>query len=166
MNDKNGDSYLIKLSLIALVILIAGLPGLIRTAYSNWESKNKAEKVAVENIKDKKTSYSSYDEGYSDGYRDGLYDADSDCDHDVNEIVSVIYEAADSFAYSYTDLGVYDAWDIITVYLDGHDPSGNPLPTKKEFEQAVDTLLFFSMFFEMNYGDYDSIMRDYDPFYG
>ena len=33
------------------------------------------------------------------------------------------------------DTTLLDAMDIVSVYLNGHDPSGYPLPTKKEFEE-------------------------------
>ena len=166
MDGKNGDGYLVKLSIVAIVILIFGLPGVFKMLYDEWGPKEQPAQVAVADSKTLSGSYSDYDEGYSDGYRDGMYDADVECSHDVNEIVSVIHEAANSYAYKYTGLDVYDAWDIIDVYLEGKDPSGHPLPTKKEFEEAIDTLMLFSMFFDLNYGDFDAIMRDYDPFYG
>ena len=46
------------------------------------------------------------------------------------------------------------------------DPDGNPLPTYREFVDAVDTLMLFSMFFQLNYGEFDSIIHQYDPFFG
>lgn len=123
-----------------------------------------------------------YSDGYEDGYLDGYTDGtaygksssnygysdynDSYSSGDIDEMVSILIEAADSYAYKYTEVGLYDAWDIVSIYLDGEDPDGNPLPTYREFVDAVDTLMLFSMFFQLNYGEFDSIIHQYDPFFG
>ena len=56
--------------------------------------------------------------------------------------------------------------DIVSVYLDGYDPSGYPLPSRKEFEEDVNVLLHYAIFLEWNEDSYTEILENYDPFYG
>lgn len=130
-------------------------------------------------LKDNESVYSESDlkEAYYDGFDDGVEEAfasgltgtptyDSRIS-DVDYVIQGILEEARYFASeSSSDITLLDAMDIVSVYLDGYDPSGYPLPTKREFEEAVDVLLRYAIFLEWNTESYSSIMKDYDPFYG
>ena len=85
------------------------------------------------------------EEAYDVGYLHGLTDAEllleeyesdsvyeySDSEYDIDYIVGGILEEAGSFAVAETDdISLWDAMDIVSIYLDGYDPSGYPLPTK------------------------------------
>lgn len=85
---------------------------------------------------------------------------------DVDYIANGVLEEARSYASENADITLLDAMDIVSVYLDGYDPSGYPLPTKREFEEAVDVLLRYAIFLEWNMESYSEIMEDVDPLYG
>ena len=107
------------------------------------------------------------DAAFFKGQVDGLSDAyDIVLDNsDFEYFVGGILEEAKSFATEdVDDISFWDAMDIVSVYLNGKDPNGYPLPTKKEFEDAVDVLLRYSMFLEWNEKSYSDIVDDYDPF--
>ena len=121
------------------------------------------------------------EEAYDVGYLHGLTDAEllleeyesdsvyeySDSEYDIDYIVGGILEEAGSFAVAETDdISLWDAMDIVSIYLDGYDPSGYPLPTKAEFEEAVDVLLRYAMFLEWNTDSFSDVFESFDPFYG
>ena len=121
------------------------------------------------------------EEAYDVGYLHGLTDAEllleeyesdsvyeySDSEYDIDYIVGGILEEAGSYAVAETDdISLWDAMDIVSIYLDGYDPSGYHLPTKAEFEEAVDVLLRYAMFLEWNTDSFSDVFESFDPFYG
>jgi hypothetical protein len=72
-----------------------------------------------------------YDDGYDDGYNDGH-----------NEVYGAIADATD-YARAQTGWSVYEAWNNISIYNDGIDPYGYPLPTEEEYLQSIETLVIF-----------------------
>lgn len=149
--------------------------GLLFTLTSCGYSEADLEKARSEAYDDgfEEGRVEGYDDGYDDGFGDGLFDGmlnndDTESSNsDIDYIVQGILEEARYYASEKSDdITLLDAMDIVSVYLDGHDPSGYPLPTKKEFEEAVDVLLRYAIFLEWNSESYSSIMEDYDPFYG
>jgi hypothetical protein len=107
----------------------------------------------------------AYWEGFEDGASEML-DLTGGSSSDIEYIAQGILEEARYYAAEKADITMLDAMDIVSVYLNGHDPSGYPLPTKREFEEAVDVLLRYAIFLEWNTESYSEIMEDYDPFYG
>lgn len=107
----------------------------------------------------------AYWEGFENGASEML-DLTGGSDSDIEYIAQGILEEARDYAGENADITMLDAMDIVSVYLDGYDPSGYPLPTKREFEEAVDVLLRYAIFLEWNMESYSEIMEDYDPFYG
>ena len=108
-------------------------------------------------------SKGTYEDGYEDGYNDGYSDAefemeclfeeefldgydigyDDGYDEGCEEVHSAIDEA-EHYARSKTGLSVYEAWNNISIYHDGVDPCGHPLPTKKEYLLSIETLVLFT----------------------
>lgn len=97
-----------------------------------------------------------YEEGYDEGFVDGLYkglDGSSDSgftESDFQHILQMALEEARMYANEKSDdTTFWAAMDIVSVYLDGYDPDGYPLPTNKEFEEAVDVLFNYALFLEV-----------------
>lgn len=110
-----------------------------------------------------------FSDAYDEGYRDGIYDGYefAGSDSEIDYYFLMVLEEAKSYAIENVDeIMFWDAMDIVSVYLDGHDPSGYPLPTRKEFEESVDVLLRYAIFLEWNTESFASIAKGYDPFYG
>lgn len=150
-----------KIKIIAIVIVLSLI--LSGCIYTSEDIKNAKEEA--------------YDVGYLHGLTDADilledYESDSDYDcsdsgYDIDYIVGGIIEEAGSYAVAETDdISLWDAMDVVSIYLDGYDPDGYPLPTKKEFEEAVDVLLRYAMFLEWNTESYSDIFEHFDPFYG
>ena len=122
-------------------------------------------------LEDNDSSYSDEDleDAYWEGFEDGaseMLDLTGGRNSDTDYIANGILEEARYYAAEDASISMLDAMDIVSVYLDGYDPSGYPLPTRKEFEEAVDVLLRYAIFLEWNTESYSEIMEDYDPFYG
>lgn len=107
-------------------------------------------------------SSEGYDDGYDDGYSDGFIEGNNDVD--IEYIVQLILDEANSFASEGGKISVWEAMDLISIYLDGYDPDGYPLPTKAEFEEAVEVLQSYAAFLEWNSKSFKEIARDADPF--
>lgn len=97
-----------------------------------------------------------YEEGYDDGFIDGLYKGLSDGKEKYSSSNAEFFfiemlDDAKSYANDVSgDMRFWEAMDIVSVYLDGYDPDGYPLPTKQEFEEAVDVIFSYAMYLEYN----------------
>ena len=157
-----------KRTVISLLLIISMLcSGCFYTANDIKKARSEAYESGYENglMDGGIGDYSSRDlnEAYEDGYRAGKREASDDYDY----IVSIILEEAKSYARGASDdITLLDAMDIVSVYLEGYDPSGYPLPSRNEFEEAVNVLLHYAVFLEWNESSYTEILENYDPFYG
>lgn len=97
-----------------------------------------------------------YEEGYDDGFTDGLYEGLSESENKGNSLAAEylflgMLDDAKSYAHEMSDdMRFWEAMDIVSVYLDGYDPDDNPLPSTKEFEEAVDVIFNYSVYLEYN----------------
>ena len=105
-----------------------------------------------------------YDQGYEDGYAEGLsdgrleaelelYDKRFEAGYDIGYDdgcgeARLVIEAADDYARKQTGWSVYEAYNNIMIYHDGVDPDGFPLPTKEEYIECVETLVYFSEYLD------------------
>ena len=109
-----------------------------------------------------------YDQGYEDGYEEGLLDGRLEAESELydkrfesgydegffrgdnygREEVLIKFYYAQEYAHSKTGLSIYEAYNTIGIYHDGVDPDGFPLPTKKEYEECVKTLVCFFEYLE------------------
>ena len=103
-----------------------------------------------------------YEDKLSEWYDMGYYDGKRDVD--IDYIVQCVLDEAKHHANQVGEWSVLDAIDITAVYLDGYDPYGYPLPTKQEFEEAVEVLQSYAEFLEWNSKSFKEIARDADPF--
>ena len=103
-------------------------------------------------------SVETYEDGYEDGYADGYFDAESEMaciaeeefydgydfgyDDGHDDVLDII-ERAEDHVRDQTGWSVYEAWSNISVYNDGVDPYGHPLPTREEYLQSIETLVLF-----------------------
>lgn len=88
-----------------------------------------------------------FDEGYYEGYNEGF-----------DEILNVIYEA-ESYAADNGGWHPYEAMWVIEMYQTkkSYYPDGS-LPTKEEYYNAINSLIYFYEFFE-----YELYEKFYDP---
>lgn len=85
-------------------------------------------------------SEAQYEAGYDEGFFDGKY-------YGYEETLNEIYRASE-YASSKTGWSIYEAYNNIMIYHDGVDPDGFPLPTKKEYIECVETLVYFSEYLD------------------
>jgi hypothetical protein len=111
----------------------------------------------------KKAYYTGFYDGIDEADESGMGVRSSDIEYIIQGILN---EASDFASVANPNISLWDAMDVVSIYLDGYDPDGYPLPTKKEFEEAVDVLLRYAMFLEWNTESYSDIFKHYDPFYG
>ena len=95
-----------------------------------------------------------YEDGFSDGKIDGIYAGLQSDTKETNKteaeylFLGLLMEAQ-SYAEEKSDnLYFWEAMDIVSVYLDGYDQNGDPLPTRKEFEEAASVILDYAFFLE------------------
>ena len=97
-----------------------------------------------------------YEEGYDEGFVDGLYEGLSESDNNESSLAAEylflgMLDDAKSYANEMSgDMRFWEAMDIVSVYLDGYDEDGNPLPTRKEFEEAVEVVFDYAVYLEYN----------------
>jgi hypothetical protein len=85
-----------------------------------------------------------YESGYESGYDDGFFEGKH---YGHEETMNRIYYASE-YARSKTGWSIYEAYNNIMIYHDGVDPDGFPLPTKKEYIECVETLVYFSEYLD------------------
>lgn len=114
----------------------------------------------------------AYEDGYADGYSDGYLDTESemqylmeeefldgyDIGYDDGFIEGYDYaktdfalraiEDAEEYARNQTGWSVYEAWNNISIYQDGVHPYGYELPTEEEYNQSIDTLVYFCQYLD------------------
>lgn len=166
---------MIKKTVCILLCCIFLLPGCysqsdLDAAYQRGYDKALKENASAYSEDDLKEAYfDGFDDGVEEAFASGLIEPNNygSSSSDIDYVVQGILDEARNYANGASaDITLLDAMDIVSIYLDGNDPSGYPLPTKREFEEAVDVLLRYAIFLEWNTESFSSIMKDYDPFYG
>ena len=95
-----------------------------------------------------------YEEGYDEGFIDGLYEGLLEGKGSSNSATAnshFLYMLAEAKSYAEemsVDMYFWNAMDTVSIYLDGYDPDGNPLPTRKEFEESVKVIFDYAVFLE------------------
>jgi hypothetical protein len=137
---------------ISILLVLAYIP--ILFALFSVPSKEDIEIAKEERYEDGRVD--GYDDGYDDGFSDGLFEGllESDKKGYSEKAESLFLDMLDE-AKSYSeemsvDVRFWEAMDIVSVYLDGYDPDGYPLPTRKEFEEAVEVVFDYAVYLEYN----------------
>lgn len=137
---------------ISILLVLAYIP--ILFALFSVPSKEDIEIAKEERYEDGRVD--GYDDGYNDGFSDGLFEGllESDKKGYSAKAESLFLDMLDE-AKSYSeemsvDVRFWEAMDIVSVYLDGYDPDGYPLPTRKEFEEAVEVVFDYAVYLEYN----------------
>ena len=101
------------------------------------------------------SSNNSFDEGFNEGFEEGYYEGYNE---GFDEISNVIYEAR-SYAADNGGWHSDEAMSVIKMYQTkkSYYPDGS-LPTKEEYYNAINSLIYFCEFFE-----YKLYEKSYDP---
>ena len=92
-----------------------------------------------------------YDEGYADGKIDGVYKNWQSNNANAEYLfIEMLHEAKSYSEEESDDMTFWEAMDIVSVYIDGYDPDGYPLPTAREFKKASEVILNYAVFLEWN----------------
>lgn len=92
-----------------------------------------------------------YDEGYKEGKTDGIFNGlQSNLTDSEEFFVGMLYDAKTYAEERSDDMSFWEAMDVVSVYIDGYDPDGYPLPSEKKFEKAVEVILDYAVCLEWN----------------
>lgn len=137
---------------ISILLVLAYIP--ILFSLFSVPSKEDIEIAREERYEDGRID--GYDDGYDDGFTDGLYEGmlegkkTSKSAKAESFFLDMVDDAKSYSEVMSDDLDFWEAMDTISVYLDGYDPDGYPLPTRKEFEDAAEVVFHYAVYLEYN----------------
>jgi hypothetical protein len=140
---KKVISILLALSYIPILFALFSVP-----------SKEDIEIAKEERYEDGRVD--GYEEGYDDGFSDGIFEGSLESSRKSKTtkteefFLDMLVDAKSYSELMSDDLSFWEAMDIVSVYLDGYDEDGYPLPTRKEFEEAVAVVFDYAVYLEYN----------------
>lgn len=142
-------SFAALLILITAVFLMScGSNGYYDQGYEDGYTAGYEEGLSAGRMQSESHRYSDYSDQYEDGYESGYDNGFFEGKHyGHEETMNRIYYASE-YARSKTGWPIYEAYNNIMIYHDGVDPDGFPLPTKKEYIECVETLVYFSEYLD------------------